>query len=64
MENYDTLDAAYDWARQTLNDHRNDKREHVYTRRAAAAAAACALPLLWLLCGAQAVALCKIPPQG
>lgn len=29
---YDSLDAAYDWARQTLNDHRGDKREHVYTR--------------------------------
>lgn len=32
MPNYDSLDAAYDWARQTLNDHRGDKREHVYTR--------------------------------
>lgn len=33
VENYDSLDAAYDWARQTLNDHRNDKREHVYTKQ-------------------------------
>ncbi|EFN58989.1 CPD photolyase [Chlorella variabilis] len=32
VPNYDSLDAAYDWARQTLNDHRGDKREHVYTR--------------------------------
>lgn len=32
VDNYDSLGAAYDWARQTLEDHRNDKREHVYTR--------------------------------
>ena len=29
---YDSLEAAADWARQTLNDHLGDKREHVYTR--------------------------------
>ena len=32
VDNYDSLGAAYDWARQTLEDHRSDKREHVYTR--------------------------------
>lgn len=32
VENYDSLDAAYDWARQTLADHASDKREHVYSR--------------------------------
>ncbi|KAL4446362.1 hypothetical protein ABPG77_003169 [Micractinium sp. CCAP 211/92] len=32
VENYDSLDAAYDWARQTLDAHRNDKREHIYTK--------------------------------
>jgi deoxyribodipyrimidine photo-lyase len=36
--NYDSLDAAYDWAKQTLNDHRTDKREHLYTRRGECAA--------------------------
>lgn len=30
--NYDSLAGAWDWARTTLEDHRNDKREHVYTR--------------------------------
>ncbi len=34
VDNYDSLDAAYDWAKQTLNDHRGDKREHLYTRQA------------------------------
>ena len=29
---YDSLDAAYDWARQTLEAHSNDKREFLYTR--------------------------------
>jgi len=32
VECYDTLEAAYDWARDSLNAHRNDKREHIYTR--------------------------------
>lgn len=30
--NYDNLDGATDWARKTLNDHRKDKRDYVYTR--------------------------------
>ncbi|WPT10567.1 Deoxyribodipyrimidine photo-lyase [Picochlorum sp. SENEW3] len=29
--NYDSMDAAYDWAKETLNLHRNDVREHLYT---------------------------------
>ncbi|KAJ1689177.1 hypothetical protein LUZ63_013332 [Rhynchospora breviuscula] len=29
---YDSLDGAWEWARKTLNDHANDKREHIYTR--------------------------------
>ena len=28
---YDKLDAASDWAKQTLDDHRNDKREYTYS---------------------------------
>lgn len=32
VPNYDSLDAAYDWARDTLNAHRNDKREFLYSR--------------------------------
>lgn len=28
---YDTLEAAYDWARDTLNVHKSDKRSHLYT---------------------------------
>lgn len=32
VDNYDSLGAAYDWARQTLEDHSKDKREHLYTR--------------------------------
>ncbi|GAB4814126.1 hypothetical protein N2152v2_001172 [Parachlorella kessleri] len=31
-QKYDSLEAAYDWARQTLDAHRNDKREFLYTR--------------------------------
>lgn len=31
-DNYDKLDAAYDWARDTLNVHASDRREHLYTR--------------------------------
>uniref|UniRef100_A0A7S3DDL9 Deoxyribodipyrimidine photo-lyase n=1 Tax=Palpitomonas bilix TaxID=652834 RepID=A0A7S3DDL9_9EUKA len=30
-KNYDNLKGAYDWARNTLNDHRNDKREYIYS---------------------------------
>lgn len=29
---YDTLEAAYDWARDSLNAHRGDKREFIYTK--------------------------------
>jgi deoxyribodipyrimidine photo-lyase len=32
QENYDNINGAWDWAKKTLNDHRNDKRTHVYTR--------------------------------
>ena len=32
VENYDSLDAAYDWAKETLQAHSKDKREFVYTR--------------------------------
>ena len=32
VENYDSLDAAYDWAKQTLAVHAGDKREFLYTR--------------------------------
>ena len=31
VPNYDSLDACYDWAKDSLNKHRSDKREHVYT---------------------------------
>jgi len=31
QENYDNLDGCYDWARKTLEDHRNDTREYLYT---------------------------------
>lgn len=30
-ENYDNLNGISDWARKTLNDHRKDKREYIYT---------------------------------
>jgi hypothetical protein len=30
--NYDSLDCAAQWAKDTLNAHRNDKREFLYTR--------------------------------
>ena len=33
QENYDNLKGTYDWARKTLDDHRNDKREYLYTRK-------------------------------
>ncbi|CAF1463993.1 unnamed protein product [Didymodactylos carnosus] len=32
QENYDNLNGAWDWAKKTLNDHRNDKRTHLFTR--------------------------------
>lgn len=32
QENYDNIDGAYDWARNTLNDHKKDKRTHIYTK--------------------------------
>ena len=51
VENYDSLDAAYDWAKETLQAHSKDKREFVYTRCGSRqwsskwlAAAACPLP--------------------
>ncbi|KAJ8670911.1 hypothetical protein QAD02_002170, partial [Eretmocerus hayati] len=30
-EHYDSLRGAYDWARETLNQHRKDEREYIYT---------------------------------
>lgn len=33
QENYDNLKGAYEWARKTLEDHRKDKREYLYTRQ-------------------------------
>ncbi|XP_058798380.1 deoxyribodipyrimidine photo-lyase [Phymastichus coffea] len=30
-QNYDSLEGAYDWAKETLNQHRKDKREYIYT---------------------------------
>lgn len=30
-KNYDSLEGAENWARVTLNAHRKDKREHIYT---------------------------------
>jgi len=29
---YDSIEGATDWARKTLNDHKKDKREYLYTR--------------------------------
>ncbi len=29
--NYDNLDGCYDWAKETLNVHRHDKRPVIYT---------------------------------
>lgn len=29
---YDSLQGAWEWARKTLMDHANDKREHIYSR--------------------------------
>ncbi|KAL4716848.1 hypothetical protein ACJJTC_012659 [Scirpophaga incertulas] len=30
-ENYDNIEGASSWAQKTLNDHRKDKRSHIYT---------------------------------
>jgi deoxyribodipyrimidine photo-lyase len=30
--NYDQISCASDWARESLDAHRKDKREHLYTR--------------------------------
>lgn len=30
--NYDTLDCAAPWARESLDKHRSDAREYIYTR--------------------------------
>ena len=30
--NYDTLKGASDWAKKSLNEHKKDKREYIYTR--------------------------------
>ncbi|CAF0785203.1 unnamed protein product [Adineta steineri] len=30
--NYDNINGAWEWAQKTLNDHRNDKRTHIYSR--------------------------------
>jgi len=32
-KNYDNVKGATDWAQKTLNDHKNDKREYLYTRQ-------------------------------
>ncbi len=29
-ENYDNAEGFHDWAKETLNNHRNDKREYIY----------------------------------
>ncbi|KAI5721361.1 hypothetical protein M8J77_019720 [Diaphorina citri] len=31
-KNYDKVEGAFDWAKKTLNDHRKDKREYLYSR--------------------------------
>ncbi len=31
-ENYDNINGAYDWAKETLNVHRSDKRQFLYSR--------------------------------
>ncbi|XP_068137359.1 deoxyribodipyrimidine photo-lyase-like isoform X2 [Hyperolius riggenbachi] len=30
-KNYDKVEGAYDWAKNTLNDHKKDKRTHIYS---------------------------------
>lgn len=32
-KNYDKISGAADWARKTLDDHRKDKRDYIYTRQ-------------------------------
>jgi deoxyribodipyrimidine photo-lyase len=32
-KNYDNLNGLHDWAKKTLNDHRKDKREYIYTKK-------------------------------
>ena len=32
LDEYDSIEGGYEWAQKTLDDHRNDKREKVYTR--------------------------------
>ena len=31
--NYDPLKGASDWAKKSLNEHKKDKREYIYTRK-------------------------------
>jgi len=31
-KSYDSLDGAKDWAKKTLNKHKDDRREHIYTK--------------------------------
>ncbi|XP_039299515.1 deoxyribodipyrimidine photo-lyase, partial [Nilaparvata lugens] len=31
-KNYDNINGCFDWAKKTLNDHRKDKREYIYTK--------------------------------
>lgn len=31
-QDYDNVEGAADWAKKTLNEHRRDKREHLYTQ--------------------------------
>ncbi len=33
--NYDNIECAAAWARESLDKHRSDKREHLYTKCAA-----------------------------
>ena len=33
QKNYDNINGGYEWAVKTLNDHRNDKREYIYTKQ-------------------------------
>lgn len=30
--NYDNTEAFHDWAKKSLNEHRHDKRDHIYTK--------------------------------
>ena len=31
--NYDGLEGASDWARKSLDEHRKDKRDYIYTTK-------------------------------